>query len=117
MTSACDGVNRVRNTSPLRPSIAAATTERACTSRPALVTSQNTGASFTPVGKAEHGTALGNPRDCVSEAPASNYSTPRVVTTYGLRRQVVALGGRRVSAKKYSSGVAASCRPATSGAV
>ncbi|VAZ95320.1 hypothetical protein LAUMK35_02924 [Mycobacterium pseudokansasii] len=25
------------------------------------------------------------PRDCVSEAPASNYSTPRGVTTYGLR--------------------------------
>jgi hypothetical protein len=29
-----------------------------------------------PFGKAEHGTALGNPRDCVSEAPASNYSAP-----------------------------------------
>src|SRR6476661_10833254 len=84
MTSAGDGVNRARNTSPLRPSIAAATTERACTSRPTLVRSQNTGASFTPVGKAEHGTALGNPRDCVSEALAGNYSTPRVVTTYGL---------------------------------
>src|SRR4051794_11049291 len=78
MTSACDGVNRARNTSPLRPSIAAATTERACTSRPTLVRSQNTGASFTPVGKTEHETALGNPRDCVSEAPASNYSIPRV---------------------------------------
>src|SRR6476659_4991268 len=84
MTSACDGVNRARNTSPLRPSIAAATTERACTSRPTLVRSQNTGASFTPVGKAEHGTTLGNPRDCASEAPASNYSTPRAVTPYGL---------------------------------
>ena len=47
-------------------------------------TAMVTGASFTPVGKAKHGTALGNPRDCVSEAPASNYSTPRVVTTYGL---------------------------------
>src|SRR6476660_2758323 len=85
MTSSCDGVNRARNTSPLRPSIAAATTERACTSRPTLVRSQNTGASFTPVGKTEHGTTLGNPRDCASEAPASNYSTPRAVTPYGLR--------------------------------
>src|SRR4029079_3070991 len=37
-----------------------------------------------PVGKAEHGTALGHTRDCVSEAPASNYSAPRAVTPYGL---------------------------------
>src|SRR6185503_17379851 len=95
MTSSCDGVNRARNTSPLRPSIAAATTERACTSRPTLVRSQNTGASFTPVGKTEHGTALGNPRDCVSEAPASNYSIPRVVTPYGLRPRAGLLRLRR----------------------
>ena len=40
---------------PGRPSIAAATTDRACTSSPTLVRSANTGASQT-VGKAEHGT-------------------------------------------------------------
>jgi hypothetical protein len=40
-----------------------------------LVRSQNIGASFTPVGKAEHPTAPGNPPDWVSQAPASNYST------------------------------------------
>src|SRR6476661_25311 len=41
-----------------------------------LVRSQTPGPPSQPVGKAEHGTALGNPRDCVSEAPASNYSAP-----------------------------------------
>ena len=41
----CDGVNRVRCTSPVTLSIAAAATERACTSRPTLVRSVNTGAS------------------------------------------------------------------------
>ncbi|GAF49063.1 hypothetical protein RW1_066_00300 [Rhodococcus wratislaviensis NBRC 100605] len=44
---------------------------------------------LTHVGKAEHGNpALGNLRGCVSEVPASNYSAPRVVTTYGLSAEV-----------------------------
>ena len=38
---------------------------------------------LTHVGKAKHGNALGNPRDCVSEVPASNHYK-QVVTTYGL---------------------------------
>jgi hypothetical protein len=38
---------------------------------------------LTHVGKAKHGNALGNPRDCVSEVPASNHYR-RAVTSYGL---------------------------------
>src|SRR3954469_20125923 len=41
----CDGVSRVWMSSPMTPSIAAATTDRACTSSPTLVRSLNTGAS------------------------------------------------------------------------
>jgi len=47
------GISLALNTSPVCPSIAAATTDRACTSSPTLVRSRNTGAP-THVGKAEH---------------------------------------------------------------
>ena len=38
---------------------------------------------LTPVGKAEHQNALGNPRDCVSEVPASN--PPNPASSYYIR--------------------------------
>ncbi len=41
----CDGVSFVWISSPVTPSIAAAATDRACTSSPTLVRSINTGAS------------------------------------------------------------------------
>src|SRR5271166_7191969 len=67
-----DGVNRVWNTSPVTLSIAAAATERACTSSPTLVRSVNTGASHH-CRKDRAGDSLpGNPRTWVSEAPARN---------------------------------------------
>src|SRR5665647_2792642 len=47
MTSRGAGTSRALNTSPVTPSIAAAATDRACTSRPTLVRSVNTGASLT----------------------------------------------------------------------
>src|SRR6266545_7747170 len=46
---------------------------------------QTPGPPRTHAGKAKHGNALGNPRGCVSEVPASDYSNRRAVTTYGLR--------------------------------
>src|SRR5680860_737460 len=75
MTSSFPGVNRFRNTSPVSPSIAAATTDRACTSKPTLVRSVNTGASHT-CRHCRTGPLLGNPRDCVSGAPARNERAP-----------------------------------------
>src|SRR3954452_5925221 len=63
--------------------MAAAATERACTSSPTLVRSRNTGASSHAwIGQARN--TLGNPRQCVSEVPASNYSNRRAITAYGL---------------------------------
>ena len=52
---------------------------------------------LTPVGKAKHGNALGNPRECVSEVPASNYSTRRAVTTYGLSQVARLRSGEAVA--------------------
>src|SRR5680860_540823 len=63
------GFNRSRNTSPVTPSIAAATTDRVCTSRPTLVRSVDTG-GFPHMQALPNRSLLGNPRDCVSEAPA-----------------------------------------------
>jgi hypothetical protein len=45
ITSSASGTSRALNTSPVVPSIAAAATDRACTSSPTLVRSMNTGAS------------------------------------------------------------------------
>src|SRR5271165_1712642 len=67
-----DGVNRVWNTSPVTLSIAAAATERACTSSPTLVRSVNTGASHHCRKDRAGDSLLGNPRTWVSEAPARN---------------------------------------------
>ena len=67
-----DGVNRVWLTSPVTPSIAAAATERACTSSPTLVRSVNTGASHHCRIDRAGDFLLGNPRTWVSEAPARN---------------------------------------------
>src|SRR3954468_998904 len=65
--------------------MAAAATERACTSSPPLVRSRNTGASSHAwIGQARN--TLGNPRQCVSEVPASNYSNRRAITAYGLEQ-------------------------------
>jgi integrase len=81
ITSSRAGVSRARNTSPVTPSIAAATTDLACTSSPTLVRSENTGASHTcRIGRARE-LALGNPRECVSEAPADNHLTRRSLHT------------------------------------
>ena len=70
----CDGVNRACHSSPVTPSIAAAATDRACTSSPTLVRSVNTGASHNMSDRPSRQPLLGNPRICVSEAPARNPS-------------------------------------------
>src|SRR4029079_8434138 len=68
----CDGVSLDWNSSPVTPSIAAAATDRACTSSPTLVRSENTGASPQLSDRPSRQPLLGNPRTCVSEAPAYN---------------------------------------------
>ena len=77
------GTNRARNNSPVSPSIAAATTDLACTSNPTLVRSANTGASSHMWIGRTRGISPGNPRGCVGEAPARNRSD-QAVTSYRL---------------------------------
>jgi hypothetical protein len=67
------------NSSPVSPTIAAAATDRACTSSPTLVRSVNTGASHNCRIGRTGGRLLGNPRICVSQAPAHNPPTRKVM--------------------------------------
>ena len=70
-----EGVSLACLSSPVTPSIAAAATDRACTSSPTLVRSENTGASISQLSdRPSRQPLLGNPRTCVSEAPAYNPS-------------------------------------------
>ena len=68
MTSSLPGINRVRNTSPVRPSIAAATTTRARRPRPTIALGQHLG--LPHIQALPNKSLLGNPRDCVSETLA-----------------------------------------------
>jgi hypothetical protein len=61
--------------SPVTPSIAAATTDRACTSSPTLVRSGNTGPP-TNVGWVERAATARSPTNVVSEAPARGPVSP-----------------------------------------
>ena len=74
ITSSLPGVSRARNTSPVTPSIAAATTNRACTSSPTLVRSVNTGASTCR--HCRTGLLLGNPRDCERGPGPQDHQAP-----------------------------------------
>jgi len=68
--------------------MAAATTDRACTSSPTLVRSEPTGASYTSR-MPSRTPLLGNPRICVREAPARNPPAQSGVTPYRLGEAVV----------------------------
>jgi len=75
------------NTSPVTPSIACATTDRACTSRPTLVRSMNTGAS--PHMSDRPGPLPGSPypathERCAGQAPARNPRQTAGATPYRL---------------------------------
>ncbi|MFB9072714.1 hypothetical protein ACFFX0_16520 [Citricoccus parietis] len=93
----CDGVSLVWMSSPVTPSIAAAATDRACTSSPTLVRSVNTGASHNCRQGRARGFLSGNPRISVSEAPARNpsrtatgqYIPSRLVRTQELTKKLL----------------------------
>ncbi len=70
------------NTSPVTPSIAAATTDRACTSSPTLVRSENTGASHTCRGLVEVGAGFAG--SGLAHAEALKYADRGMVHVEGL---------------------------------
>jgi hypothetical protein len=70
----CEGVNRAWVTSPVTVSIAAAATDLACTSSPTLVRSPDNRGLPRMSDRPSRQPLPGNPRDCVSDAPARNPS-------------------------------------------
>src|SRR3954464_3776764 len=82
-TWSCDGVSFACTSSPVTPSIAAATTDRACTSSPTLVRSVNTGASHEcRIGRA--GSPCPVTHECRERGPGPQPAHNEPVTSYRL---------------------------------
>jgi hypothetical protein len=75
------GHTRRRETSPVTVSNPHPTMDRACTSRPTLVRSVNTGASLATVG-ADGASPVGNPRQLAGEAPAPSTGRGPLIATH-----------------------------------
>src|SRR3954465_2499750 len=88
-----DGVSLDWNSSPVTPSIAAAATDRACTSSPTLVRSVNTGASHNcRIGRAGGPCSVTHEHVCVRPRPATTQQ--RAVTPYRLAGATTDRGAR-----------------------